>query len=92
MKKSELVTLLSGKMNCSKVAVEKTLDQYDTIVEIISEAIEAGDRVKIGKYIAVEKNEVEARTYRNPKTGETIEKEAGFRQVIKATKAFKALA
>lgn len=92
MKKSELVTLLSGKMGCSKAAIERVLDQVDVVVEAVAEAIEAGDRVKIGKYIAVEKNEVEARTYRNPKTGEAIEKEAGFRKVVKATKAFKALA
>ena len=92
MKKPELVSLVSSKMGCSKVAAEKMLADVDAIMEIIAEAAEAGKKVKVGKYFTVEKKAVEARTCRNPKTGETIEKEAGVRISVKATEALKKLA
>ena len=92
MKKTELVSAISSKMECSKAAAERMLADVDSVIEVVAGAVEADAKIKVGKYLTVEKKSVEARTCRNPKTGEVIQKEAGVKLAVKATEALKKFA
>lgn len=91
MKKSELVQVISEKMELSKAEAARRIDAMDVIVETIADTLEVGDKAKIGNYIVVEKKEVPARTGRNPKTGEVLNIAEKVVIKVKATAAAKKL-
>jgi DNA-binding protein HU-beta len=69
MNKAQLIDAISAKAGLTKADAKKALDAY---VEITTEALKKGDRVALvgfGSYSVSERN---ARTGRNPQTGQPI--------------------
>lgn len=86
MKKSDLVTLVSGQTGLSKKDTEKTLD---AAFDAIGDALAAGDKVQISGFGAFETRQRAARVGHNPRTGEEIEIAAARTPVFKPGKTLK---
>ena len=86
MNKSELVVALAQKAELSKKDAEKALSAF---VEVVSEALKAGDKVQLVGFGTFESKARPARTARNPRTGEEIQIEASKTAAFKAGKALK---
>ena len=86
MNKLELVASIADKTGLTKKDAEKFMT---ATFEIISDALAAGDKVQVAGFGAFEVREREARTCRNPKTGESVEVSATRVPVFKAGKALK---
>ena len=69
MNKTELVAALAAKTELSKKDAEKALN---AVVETITEALKAGDKVALVGFGTFEAKERPARVARNPRTGEEI--------------------
>jgi DNA-binding protein HU-beta len=70
MTKAELIEGLSNKLAVSKAEAEKTID---VVLNDIIAALKAGDRVNISGFGTFTVSTRQARTGRNPKTGEAIQ-------------------
>ena len=86
MNKPELVAALAAKTELSKKDAEKALN---AVVETITEALKAGDKVALVGFGTFEAKERPARVARNPRTGEEIKVEASKTPAFKAGKALK---
>jgi DNA-binding protein HU-beta len=78
MTKADLIEGLTNKTDLSKADAEAAIN---AVFEEITQALSGGDRVVISGFGTFGITEREARTGRNPKTGESIE--------IRATKSAK---
>ena len=70
MNKVEMVNAISIKADCTKKDAAKYLD---AVVETITETLAKGEKISLVGFGSFEVVDREARTGRNPKTGETIE-------------------
>lgn len=86
MNKMELISAIAEKAELSKKDAEKALT---AVVESISEALQAGDKVQLIGFGSFEIKNREARIGRNPKTKEEIRIPASKTPVFKAGKALK---
>lgn len=86
MNKMELITAIAEKSGLSRKDAEKALA---AVVESISEALQAGDKVQLIGFGSFEVKSREARVGRNPKTREEIQIPASKTPVFKAGKALK---
>ncbi len=86
MNKMELITAIAEKSGLSRKDAEKALS---AVVESISEALQAGDKVQLIGFGSFEVKSREARVGRNPKTREEIQIPASKTPVFKAGKALK---
>ena len=86
MNKMELISAIAEKAELSKKEAEKALA---AVVESISEALQAGDKVQLIGFGSFEVKNREARIGRNPKTKEEIRIPASKTPVFKAGKALK---
>ncbi len=86
MNKADLINALAAKNEISKKDAEKAVNG---VLDLIAEALKAGDKVQIMGFGAFEVKERAARTGKNPATGETIKIEASKAVVFKAGKALK---
>ncbi len=86
MNKADLINALAAKNEISKKDAEKAVNG---VLDLIAEALKAGDKVQIMGFGAFEVKERAARTGKNPATGETIKIAASKAVVFKAGKALK---
>lgn len=86
MNKSELIDAIAAKADLPKSSAAKALDAF---VEAVSESLRNGDQVTIVGFGSFSVRHREARTGRNPRTGETIEIAASKLPVFKPGKALK---
>lgn len=70
MNKSELVSAVSERTGEAKSTVESVLNSLETVV---TEQVILGEKVSITGFVSFEQTMREARTGRNPRTGESIE-------------------
>jgi DNA-binding protein HU-beta len=86
MTKADLIEGLASKTDLSKADAEAAID---AILEGITEALSGGDRVVISGFGTFGITAREARTGRNPKTGESIEIPANRTAKFKPSKQLK---
>ena len=86
MNKSELIDAIAAKADLSKASAGKALDAF---VEAVSDAMKQGDQVVIVGFGSFTVRQREARTGRNPRTGETINIAASNLPAFKPGKALK---
>ena len=86
MTKADLIEGLSNKLGMNKGEAEKAVN---IMLEDIINALKAGERVNISGFGTFAVSEREARTGRNPKTGESIEISASRSAKFKPGKQLK---
>ena len=86
MNKSELSGALAAKTGFSKKDAEKAVN---SLIEVITETLQAGEKVQVVGFGSFEVKDRPARTARNPRTGEEIKIQASKAPVCKAGKALK---
>ena len=86
MNKTELIAEVAKKCGMSKKDAEKAVT---TTFDTIAEALSQGDKVQLVGFGTFETKQREARTGRNPRSGETIEIPAASLPAFKAGKALK---
>ena len=86
MTKAELISNVAGKTGVSKKDTEQV---FKSIFEKITETVSKGDKFQVPGFGTFEVSKREARTGRNPLTGETINISAKNVPKFKAGKAFK---
>ena len=86
MNKADLVAKVAEKAGCSKKEAEKAVV---AVVDVITDALVAGEKVQVVGFGAFETKQREARIGRNPKTKEEIKIPATKVAVFKAGKALK---
>lgn len=86
MKKTELIAAVAEKAELSKKDAEKALN---AVLESVSEALASGDKIALVGFGTFETKTREARTCRNPRTGESMEIPATTLPVFKAGKGLK---
>ena len=86
MNKAELITTVSEKSGVNKKDSTAVLD---ALIESITEALKAKDKVALVGFGTFETQEREARVGRNPKTGEEMQIEATVVPKFKAGKSLK---
>ena len=86
MNKTELIAAVSEKTGVCKKDCEKAIS---AMLDQVAEALAQGDKVQIVGFGSFEVKERQARTGRNPRTGETVEIAASKAPVFKAGKALK---
>lgn len=86
MNKTELVAALAGKAELSKKDAEKALNAF---VEVVTDAMKAGDKVQLVGFGTFESKNRPARTARNPRTGESVKIPASKAVSFKVGKALK---
>src|SRR6266850_918735 len=86
MTKTDLIEGLSNKLGLVKIEAERVVDG---VLDAISEALKQGDRVNISRFGTFAVSMREARTGRNPKTGESIEISASRSAKFKPGKQLK---
>jgi len=86
MNKTELIAALAGKAELSKKDAEKALNAF---VEVVSDAMKAGDKVQLVGFGTFESKQRPARTARNPRTGEAVKIAASKTVSFKVGKALK---
>ena len=73
MNKSELVQQLASRADLSRAEATKAVDALFSVENgIIAEALRGGDKVQITGFGSFETKKREARTGRNPRTGESV--------------------
>ena len=70
MNKTELISAVAGKTNITKKDTEAVIS---ATLDAITEALANGDKVALAGFGIFEVKTREARTGRNPRTGETME-------------------
>ena len=86
MNKTELIAAIAEKTGLSKKDSEAAVS---AVVDTITEALKAEDKVQLVGFGSFEVKKRAARTGRNPQAGETIEIAAAKLPVFKAGKALK---
>lgn len=86
MNKNELVAKVADQSGLSKKDAEKALA---AVIDTITAALVAGEKVQLVGFGTFETKQREARTGRNPRSGETIEIPAASLPAFKAGKALK---
>ncbi|MEE3362268.1 MAG: HU family DNA-binding protein [Anaerovoracaceae bacterium] len=87
MNKAELIAAVAEKTGCTKKDAEASVN---ATVNVIEEALKAGEKVQLIGFGTFEVRQRKARTGRNPRTPEeTIEIAASKAPVFKAGKALK---
>lgn len=86
MNKTELIAALASKAELSKKDAEKAVSAF---VDVVSEAMKAGDKVQLVGFGTFESKDRPARTARNPRTGEAVEIAASKTVSFKVGKALK---
>ena len=86
MNKSELVRAIGSKTEMTNSSAQRALN---AVIETLTEALSAGDKVKLVDFGSFEVRTRSARTARNPRTGETIAIEASKAPVFKAGKTLR---
>ncbi len=87
MTKSELIAKLAGKN--PQLYIRDVELIVETIFEEMSDALARGDRVELRGFGSFSVKEREARTGRNPRTGESVEVAAKKLPAFKAGKALR---
>lgn len=86
MNKSELIDAMAAKSGMKKTDSAAALDAF---IEAVGDALKAGDQVTLVGFGTFLVREREARTGRNPRSGETIEIAASRLPSFKAGKGLK---
>lgn len=86
MNKSELIDAIAESAGLTKAQAGKSLD---ATVDAISKALKAGEEVTLVGFGSFYVADREARTGRNPRTGETIEIAAAKQPKFRAGKSLK---
>ena len=86
MNKTELIAEIAAKAGLAKKDAEKAVN---TMMDVISDAMAAGEKVQLVGFGSFETKKREARVGRNPKTKEAIDIPASCVPVFKAGKALK---
>ena len=87
MNKTELVAAVAAKTEMSKKNAEKAVA---AVLETVAETLAAGEKVQLVGFGTFEAREREARTAKNPRTGETVEVAPSRVPAFKAGQALKA--
>ena len=87
MNKTELVAAIAAKTELSKKNAEKAVA---AVLETVAETLAAGEKVQLVGFGTFELRERDARTAKNPRTGETVEVAASRVPAFKAGQALKA--
>jgi DNA-binding protein HU-beta len=85
--KAELIETLTTRLGDRKTATTA----LDSVVDEIQRAVAGGDRVAISGFGVFEKRDRNARTARNPRTGESVEVAATSVPAFRPGQAFKDL-
>ena len=88
MNKSDLIAAIAAKTGETKKSAEASVNAF---VEVVSEALENGDKVQLVGFGSFEVRKRAARKGRNPQTKEEIKIPASKAPVFKAGKALKDL-
>ncbi len=86
MKKVELIEAIAGKAGITKADAGRALD---ATIEVITETLVKGDKVPLAGFGTFAVSRREARTGRNPQTGETVQIAARNAVTFKAGTALK---
>ena|SRR5258708_37712447 len=86
MTKAELIEALSNKLPLNKADAERAIN---IVLDDVISALRQGDRVNISGFGTFSVSERQARTGRNPKTGESIEISASRSAKFKPGKQLK---
>lgn len=86
MNKAELIEAIASRTELTKTDVDKVVS---SLVDVITEALAKGDKVSLKGFGNFEVRQREARTGRNPQTGETMEIAASKAPAFKASTALK---
>jgi len=86
MKKTELIDAMAKESGLSKKDTSAALDAF---VKVLSEDLKAGNKTLLSGFGTFETARREARTGKNPLTGETITIAASTNAKFKAAKALK---
>jgi DNA-binding protein HU-beta len=86
MTKTDLIEGLSNRLGLVKIDAERVVDG---VLDAITEALKHGDRVNLSGFGTFAVSAREARTGRNPKTGESIEISASRSAKFKPGKQLK---
>ena len=86
MNKTELIAAVAEKAGLTKKDAERAVN---ATIDAITESLAKGDKVQVSGLGSFEVKNREARTGRNPQTGETIQIAASKLPTFKAAKALK---
>lgn len=86
MNKTQLIQKIAENGNMTKKDAEVALN---AVVSAIADAVAAGEKVQVSGFGSFDVKAREARTGRNPKTGEAVEIAASKRVVFSAAQALK---
>jgi DNA-binding protein HU-beta len=86
MNKTQLIQKIAENGNMTKKDAEVALN---AVVAAIADAVAAGEKVQVSGFGSFDVKAREARTGRNPKTGEAVEIAASKRVVFSAAQALK---
>ena len=86
MTKSELINIIAVRADIPKT---KAALAVNAVFDSIEETVASGDKVSLPGFGTFERKHKEARTVRNPQTGESMISEAKNVPLFKAGKAFK---
>ena len=86
MNKAELIDAVADAADISKAAAARSVD---TVLEVITDSLKKGDAVTLVGFGTFSTRRREARTGRNPRTGEPIQIGASNLAVFKAGKGLK---
>ncbi len=86
MNKAELIDAVADAADISKAAAARSVD---TVLEVITESLKNGNSVTLVGFGTFSSRRREARTGRNPRTGEPIQIKASNLAVFKAGKGLK---
>lgn len=86
MNKSEFVSFIASKMNCTKVDAEKSLDMFTSSV---TDALGKGHSISLVGFGSFSVTKREARIGRNPQTGASMKIPAYKLPAFKAGKGLK---
>ena len=86
MNKAQLIQKIAENGNMTKKDAEVALN---AVVAAISDAVAAGEKVQVSGFGSFDVKARDARTGRNPKTGEAVEIAASKRVVFSAAQALK---
>ncbi len=86
MNKAELIDAVADAADISKAAAARSVD---TVLEVITESLKSGNSVTLVGFGTFSSRRREARTGRNPRTGEPIQIKASNLAVFKAGKGLK---
>jgi DNA-binding protein HU-beta len=87
MNRKDLIAALAGKTGATKAEADRNIL---ALIEVISSALEKGDKITLSGFGIFEVRERAARNGRNPRTGQPLKIKAAKVPVFKAGAALKA--